>query len=282
VRQRFHWTRRTDTVLPVDDSVEMVATGYDAFYSTWANSPALSALWREHATGPDFPDEFRHISFLRLAELRLMRDALDLQPGSAFADLACGAGGPGLWVARESGAQLTGIDVSDVAVRCATERARHLVVLAATFRQGTFEQTGLDAASVDGVMSVDAIQYAPEIAPAFTEIRRILRPGGRLAFAAFELDAGHVAGLPVWRDPVSDYRPLLERVGFEVLRYEQLAGWYEQVMATFTAIIDARQELEAELGTAAAGALIAEASITIELQPYIGHVLCVARRPLPV
>jgi SAM-dependent methyltransferase len=115
-----------------------------------------------------------------------------------------------------------------------------------------------------------------------SEIRRILRPGGRLAFAAFELDAGHVAGLPVWRDPVSDYRPLLDRAGLEVLRYDQLAGWREQVMTTFTAVIDARQQLEAELGTAAAGALIAEASITIELQPYIGHVLCVARRPVPV
>jgi SAM-dependent methyltransferase len=267
---------RTDTVLRVDNALEMVASGYDALYSTWADSPTLGALWRQHVTGPDFPDDFRHISFLRLAELQSLRSALDLPPGSDLADLACGAGGPGLWVSQQTGARLTGIDLSAVAVERATARARELNIRAATFRQGTFERTGLDTASVDGVMSVDAIQYAPHIARSFAEIRRVLRPGGRLAFAAFELEASRVTGLPVWRDPVSDYRPLLEKGGFHVLRYDQLPGWRDQVMATFTAVIAARQVLETELGAAAAGALVAEASITVELQPYSGHVLAVA------
>jgi SAM-dependent methyltransferase len=262
----------------VDNALEIIASGYDALYLTWADSPTLGTLWREHATGPEFPDDFRHISFLRLAELQSLSDALDLLPGSDLADLACGAGGPGLWVSQQTGAHLTGIDLSAVAVERATQRARELDIPAATFRQGTFERTGLDTASVDGVMSVDAIQYAPHIARSFAEIRRVLRPGGRLAFTAFELEASRVAGLPVWSDPVSDYRPLLERGGFRVLRYDELPGWREQVMATFTAVIAARQALETELGAAAAGALVAEASITVDLQPHTGHVLAVASR----
>jgi SAM-dependent methyltransferase len=269
---------RTGTVLCVDNALEIIASGYDTLYSTWADSPALGTLWREHATGPDFPDDLRHISFLRMAELQSLRDALDLPPGSDLADLACGAGGPGLWVSQQTGTRLTGIDLSAVAVERATQRARELDIPAATFRQGTFERTGLDMASADGVMSVDAIQYAPHIARSFAEIRRVLRPGGRLAFTAFELEASRVAGLPAWSDPVSDYRPLLERGGFRVLRYDELPGWCEQVTATFTAIIAARQALETELGAAAAGALLAEASITVDLQPYKGHVLAVASR----
>jgi 16S rRNA G1207 methylase RsmC len=37
---------------------------------------------------------------------RLITATLQIRPGQALADLACGAGGPGLWMARESGASL--------------------------------------------------------------------------------------------------------------------------------------------------------------------------------
>ena len=58
----------------------------------------------------------------------------------------------------------------------------------ATFRQGTFEETGLESASADAVMSVDALQYVPDKTAALVEVARILHPGGRFAFVAFELD----------------------------------------------------------------------------------------------
>jgi len=51
----------------------------------------------------------------------------------------------------------------------------------AVFRQGTFEATALDEASVDAVMTVDALQYAPSKTAALAEIARIVRPGGRFA-----------------------------------------------------------------------------------------------------
>jgi len=264
----------------MDDSVNIVASGYDAFYTTWDQSPTLSALWREHVTGPDFPEEYQHISFLRLRELEALCDVLDLSRGATLADLACGSGGPGLWVAKRCEARLIGIDASAVAVQRATERARGLGMAAsAAFRLGTFADTGLDAASIDGVISVDAIQYSPDVARAFAEIARIIRPGGTLAFVAFELDAERVAGLPVWCDPVGDYTPFLASAGFEILQYDQLPGWRDQVMAGFSEVIAAQSALRAELGLEAAEALVAEATITVELQPYSGHVLAVARRP---
>jgi cyclopropane fatty-acyl-phospholipid synthase-like methyltransferase len=263
----------------MEESSNIVASGYDAFYAAWGRSPALRSIWREHVTGPDFPEEFAHISFLRLAELESLRDGLNLAAGQILLDLACGAGGPGLWVARHSGARLVGIDLSPVAVQRAAERAPGLGMAGrAAFRQGTFEQTGLDTASADAVMSVDALQYAPDKTRAFAEIARVVQPGGRVAFVAFELDAERVKGLPVWRDPVGDYRPLLKRAGFEVLEYRQLAGWRDQLMAGFAAVIAAGQALETELGQAAAQAIALEASITADLQPYSGHVLAVACR----
>jgi ubiquinone/menaquinone biosynthesis C-methylase UbiE len=127
-------------------------------------------------------------------------------------------------------------------------------------------------------MSVDALQYVPDKTKALTEVARILRPGGRFAFVAFELDPERVVGLPFWEDAVADYRPRLEQVGFDILRYEQIPNWADQVAAGFGAVLQKRDMLEAELGGAAATATVMEAAVTTEIKPYCGHVLAVVTR----
>ena len=267
------------TVEPMSDDGDLVASGYDFFYSSWGRSPTLRQIWRDHVTGPDYPEDFAHISFLPFAQLRALAEGVNLAADQLLVDLACGAGGPGLWVAKQSGARLAGRDLSPVAVERATERAVALGLDSrADFAPGSFEQTGLATGSADAVMTVDALQYAPDKAKAFTEVARVLRNGGRFAFVAFELDAERIAGLPVWGDPVGDYRPLLERTGFEVLSYQQIPNWRDQVTEGFDAVVAEQGALEAELGQSAAAATVLEASLTLELQPYRGHVLAVAVR----
>lgn len=256
-----------------------IASGYDTLYAAWDSSPTLRRIWREYVTGEDYPEEFEHISFLSLDQLRSLSEGLELSEGDLVVDLACGAGGPGLWIAKESRARLVGLDLSPVAVKRASERARALAMSdTAVFRQGTFEATALDSASADAAMTVDALQYAPSKSAALAEIARIMRPGGRFAMVAFELDADRIAGLSVWDDPVSDYRPILERVGFDVVVYDQLQEWWDVVAAGYGAILANRRLLEAELGEAAAAVIALEAAVTIELEPYSGHVLAVATR----
>jgi SAM-dependent methyltransferase len=149
----------------------------------------------------------------------------------------------------------------------------------ATFRRGTFDATGLESASVDAVMSVDALQYVPNKTRALAEVARIVRPGGCFAFVAFELDRDRLVDLPFWEDPVSDYRPILEDVGFEVNRYDQIPHWAEDVAAGFGAILAEQNALRIELGEeAAAAATVTEAAITTDVRPYCGHVLAVTTR----
>ena len=195
-------------------------------------------------------------------------------------DLACGAGGPGLWIARQSGARLTGVGLSAVALLRATELADQVGLgPRVAFRRGSFEATGLAPAAADAAMSIDALQYAPSKARAFAEVARALRPGGRFAFVGFELEPERVPGLPVWGvDPMADYRPALVQASFTVARYEETPGWHERVMATFEAVVAGRAALEAELGAAAANALLFEASVTLEHRPYRRRVLAVATR----
>jgi ubiquinone/menaquinone biosynthesis C-methylase UbiE len=263
----------------VTDEDDLIVSGYDSFYEAWGRSPTLRRIWRDHATGPDYPEEFAHISFLTFAQLRALTVGLHLTADQVLVDLGCGAAGPGLWAAKESGARLVGRDVSRVAVERAVERVAGLGMEGrAEFGTGSFEATGLVSHSADAVMTVDGLQYAPDKTKALLEVARILRPGGRFAFVAFELDAERIAGLPLWDDPVGDYRPVLEQTGFEILQYEQMPHWQDQVAAGYGAIVSERAALEAELGPAAAEALVLEASITLELRPYRGHVLAVAER----
>ena len=263
-----------------NDDLQRVAAGYDAVYAAVPNSPMLARIWREHALGADYPEGFEHISFVTLAELRTIARELRLDAGSSFVDLACGMGGPGLWIARESGAKLSGIDLSAAAVAGARERAARLdMANTAQFSFGTFAATGLSDAAFDGAMSADALQYAPDKQAALDEVARILRPGGRLVFACFEFDAARVAGLPVLgTDPVGDYRPLLERAGFDVASYSETPGWRARLTGAYQSIVDATTSLTDEMGVAAYSSLLGEVAVTLQVQPYKSRVLAAATK----
>jgi ubiquinone/menaquinone biosynthesis C-methylase UbiE len=257
-----------------------VAAGYDAVYAAIPDSPTFERIWRAHALGQDYPPGFEHISFLTLPEMQGMATALRLAAGSVLVDLACGMGGPGLWIAREAGAQLVGIDISSAALAAARARAHRLqLAQMARFVPGSFAQTGLDSASADAVMSVDALQYAPDKQAAIDEAARILRPGGRLAFACFEFEPERVAGLPVLgTDPVSDYHDVLEQAGFDVISYTESDGWRARVTDTYQAVANATPALTEEMGAAGATALLGEISLTLQLQPYRRRVLVSATK----
>ncbi len=258
----------------------LVSIGYDAVYRGAPNSPTLRRLWHEHAEGADFPDEFGHISFTTLAELRRMAGELRLRPGDTLADLGCGMAGPALWLARETGARLIGVDMSSVAVELAAARAAGLGLGdRARFAVGSFAETGLDAASVDAATSEDALQYAPDKRAAFEEAARVLRPGGRFVFTAYELDPVNAANLPILgSDMVDDYRPVLEAAGFTVEIYEQVAGWPEPMSTTYAAVVAAKDAIAQEMGDAAVGALTLEMSLTLSRKPYKRRVLAAATR----
>ena len=261
---------------------QTVLDAYDAVYEAQARSATFNRIWRTNAYRDDFPADFAHISFLILAEAQRMLDGLQLGDGDVLVDVACGAGGPGLWAAQQSGASLIGIDPSGAGLAAARERARRVGLDGRSrFVQGTFEQTGLSDGSADAAMSVEAFQYAPDKQAALEELFRVLRPGGRLALICFEVDPQKAAGLPVLGvDPVADYVPLLASAGFGVDSYEETPGWEERVYAAFGAIVDANEGLVAEMGERAAAGAVAEAMLTVAMKPYPRRVLAVARRPV--
>jgi SAM-dependent methyltransferase len=114
-------------------------------------------------------------------------------------------------------------------VRQATEHAR-LLGAAAEFRVGDLGATGLDSGRADGVLCVDAIQFAPDPAAAYREIRRMLAPGGRAVLTCWEpLEPGD-ARLPARLRRV-DVGAGLAGAGFADVEVRDRPGWRHQERA---------------------------------------------------
>jgi SAM-dependent methyltransferase len=264
-----------------DDGVFLAVRGsYEAVYDALPHSETFNRIWRENAYGAEFPIEFAHLGFLTLTEAQRMLALLDLRAGEVLVDVACGAGGPGLWATQQSEATLIGVDPATAGLAAAQERARAVGLDdRARFLQGTFERTGVPTGTADAVMTIEAFQYAPNKRAALAEFFRVLKPNGRLALVCFEVDPAKVEGLPVLGvDPIADYAPLLEEAGFTIDICEETPGWADRVFAAFRALIDASTALIAEMGDRAAEGALSEATLTVEAQPYPRRVLIVARR----
>jgi SAM-dependent methyltransferase len=266
----------------VSDGVfDAVRTGYDAVYTALPRSDTFNRLWRSNAYREEFPAEFAHIGFLTLSEAQHLLALLAPAQAEVVVDAGCGTGGPGLWIARQSGASLIGVDPSPAGLAAARQRAARTGLEGRSrFEQGSFEHTRVPGRSADVVMSIEAFQYAPDKRAGLREFARILRPAGRLGLICFEADPAKTAGLPILgADPVNDYRPLLTSAGFDVLAYEETPGWAERVQAAFSAIVSAADTLAAEMGEHASASAVAEAMITLDVQPYPRRILAVASLP---
>jgi SAM-dependent methyltransferase len=110
---------------------------------------------------------------------------LRLKPGDVLMDLACGWAGYGLTVARDTGSGIIGVDVSAEALAQAREQAARLGVADAQFRIGDLTASGLPDAAADALLCADSIQFADDQAAAFREMRRLVKPGGRVALTGW-------------------------------------------------------------------------------------------------
>jgi ubiquinone/menaquinone biosynthesis C-methylase UbiE len=102
----------------------------------------------------------------------LLLDAV--KPGERVLDLGCGAG---RFVAalREAGAEPVGVELADAAL----ERARRNVP-GADFRLVADGSLPLGHGEIDLVWCSEVLEHVPDTIALLTEVRRVLKPGGRL------------------------------------------------------------------------------------------------------
>ena len=128
--------------------------------------------------------------------------AAGLHEGMAVLDVGSGVGGPARTLAAEFGCRVTGLDLTEEYCRAA-EMLTSRVGLSdkVTIRQGNALDMPFDDGAFDLVWMQHTAMNIEDKERLFGEIRRVLRPSGRLAL--YEIFAGSVAPLhfPVpWAD----------------------------------------------------------------------------------
>jgi arsenite methyltransferase len=107
----------------------------------------------------------------------------NLQPGETVLDLGSGGGLDCFLAGRQVGetGHVIGVDMTPEMLERARQAAIRLGVKNVEFRQGFLEALPVDDRSVDVVISNCVINLSPEKPKVFSEIFRVLKPGGRIS-----------------------------------------------------------------------------------------------------
>ena len=155
---------------------------FDGWYADRVATPAVDEIMNRHM---GFPPGTR-AGVVPAEAIPELTGELRLTPGTTLLDLACGRAAYGLLIAQTAGASLIGVDFSAQALAEAREQAARMGASNASFRTGELTATGLPDACVEAVLCTDAIQFPDEPTSAYDEIRRVLKPGGRVVLTCWE------------------------------------------------------------------------------------------------
>lgn len=180
---------------------------------------------------------------------------LGLTEGSNAIDIGCGVGGPLRNIATFSGAKIVGLNNNEYQI----SRARRIAQQSglegqASYLKGDFMKIPIADATFDAAYAIEATCHAPDRVGVYSEIFRVMKPGGR--FATYEWvmtdvydsqDPNHVSlkkgiergnGLPDL-EPISKIIDALKEAGFEVIEHFDRAPasdipWYYPLTARIT------------------------------------------------
>lgn len=140
-----------------------------------------------HRGGPPMPDwgvgHYESTASQLQPAARAVVDAAQLQPGERVLDVGCGTGNAAL-LAVDHGADVTGIDPAARLLEVARARAASEGKLA-TFEPGHAASLPVADGSVDVVLSVFGVVFAPDPHAAAAELARVVAPTGRIVLAAW-------------------------------------------------------------------------------------------------
>jgi SAM-dependent methyltransferase len=108
-----------------------------------------------------------------------LSEAAGIQRGSQVLEIGSGPGHVADMLVQ-AGASVTGVDFSSKMVEVAQSRYPEI-----TFRQADAEQLPFEATSFDAVVANFVVHHLARPETVFREVNRVLKPGGRFAFAVW-------------------------------------------------------------------------------------------------
>jgi ubiquinone/menaquinone biosynthesis C-methylase UbiE len=199
------------------------------------------------------------------------REILDLARGAGVdartrvLDLCCGSGGPALHLARQTGCRIVGVDRSSEATYLAQTSAEHQgLACGATFIVAEALCPPIDAASFEVVLLYETMLAFEDKRRLVRVVRKLLRPGGRFGLTFEEgrpLSSAERRRVPegeeVWLTPESEFRVLLEAIGFQIRWVEDHTGSHAEVAGRLAAAFRRdRATIVAALGSQTSNELV--------------------------
>ncbi len=145
----------------------------------------LWALDRHHGIHCGFFDEttHRHVDAV-LNMNRVMAATVRITCDDAVLDAGCGIAGSGIWIAREVGARVTGMNINHAQL----QKAQRLIVRYGLGSKidlclGDYSRSAFKSCSFDVVWFLESLCCSEDKALTIQESYRILQPGGRIVIA---------------------------------------------------------------------------------------------------
>jgi SAM-dependent methyltransferase len=236
----------------------------DVFDSVFRD--AAHSEWTQRVIAADLPAEVDPFSFITFDGLLEIARSLAACRGDTLVDLACGRGGPGLWLAGQIGAALVGIDWSPVGIEHARARAAELAPdVSVQYVVADAAATGLPDETAGGLVCIDAIQLMPQREAVMAEAGRLLRPGARAVFSTWEEP-----------DRVRDLSDLFESVGLVTVAVESRPDWLARERSIFERALADSPEFPEDAGLQG---FAAEANVVLPILDEARRVLGIAEKP---
>ncbi len=175
IGKALHWLRHVSNANTRSGSRRNILAHYDLgneFYGSWLDASMTYSSAR-------FDAQVRDLEAAQHAKYEALAEHLDLKRGDHVLEIGCGWGGFAEFAARDYGARVTGITISDEQLAYAKARMERagLVDLVEIRRQDYRDVKG----QFDKVASIEMFEaVGEEYWPAyFSKIAEVLKPGGR-------------------------------------------------------------------------------------------------------